>query len=81
MSERFSEHNSQMVEALCAFDLESHDFLDGKKVKPLLELSKTDLVEAEFSVARQLGRKVTRSSSNEDPTIYCNDSLVLSPLR
>ena len=46
MSERFREHNSQLVEALCALDPESHYFLDVKKGKPPLELSKTELVEA-----------------------------------
>ena len=36
MSEEFSERNSQQV---CALDPESLDFLDVKKVKPLLDLS------------------------------------------
>ncbi|KAK6323435.1 hypothetical protein J4Q44_G00057740 [Coregonus suidteri] len=62
MSERFSKRNSQLMEALCALDLES-----VKKVKPLLDLSKTDLVEAEFSVARQfLKTQIACSGSNEN---------------
>ena len=50
---RMSERFSQLVESLCALDPESHDLIDVKRVKPLLDLSKTNLVEAEFSVARQ----------------------------
>lgn len=49
----FSKHNSQLVEALCALDPESHYFLDVKKMKALLDLCKKDLVEAEFNVARK----------------------------
>jgi hypothetical protein len=43
------EANNNVMEALCALDPETHDF----DVKPLLDLSKADLVEAEFSVACQ----------------------------
>jgi hypothetical protein len=51
---------------LCV-DPDSLGFLNGKMVKPLLGLSKTDLVEAEFSVAHQcLQTEISRSDSNED---------------
>lgn len=39
MNTRFSERNSQLVEAMCALDPDSPHFLDVQKVKPLLELT------------------------------------------
>ena len=64
---RLRERNSQLVEALCDLDLERHDFLDVKKVKPLLDQSKTNLVETEFSVSLQfLETEIAVSGSNED---------------
>ncbi len=48
MNRRFSELNSQLVEALCALDPDSPHFLDVQKVKPLLELTNTALVESEL---------------------------------
>lgn len=79
--------NSQLVEAVCALEPESHyilhlfiyDFLDVKKWKPLLDLSKTDLVEAEFSVCRLKSLAPAPMKTNGPHLISCNDSLDLSP--
>lgn len=55
------------MEGLRALDRESHTFLDVKKVKPLLDLRKSNLVEADFSVACQfLQFEIACSGSNED---------------
>ncbi|KAI9517834.1 hypothetical protein NQZ68_001003 [Dissostichus eleginoides] len=65
MNRRFSERNSQLVEALCALDPENPHFLDVQKVTPLLELTKTTLVESEFAVARNfLQSEMARSTGD-----------------
>ncbi|KAI9546575.1 hypothetical protein NQZ68_025737 [Dissostichus eleginoides] len=65
MNRRFSERNSQLVEALCALDPENPHFLDMQKVTPLLELTKTTLVESEFAVARNfLQSEMARSTGD-----------------
>ncbi|RXN04563.1 zinc finger MYM-type 1-like protein [Labeo rohita] len=53
MSVRFSERNSQYMSALDALDPGSKNFLDAGKVKPLLDLTNTEMVESQFTVARQ----------------------------
>ncbi|CAM4649961.1 unnamed protein product [Leuciscus chuanchicus] len=65
MSARFSERNSQLVKALCTLDPGSNDFLDSSTVKPLLDLTKTEIVDAEFTVARQFIRTETALSNME----------------
>ncbi|KAL0146682.1 hypothetical protein M9458_058022 [Cirrhinus mrigala] len=53
MSVRFSERNSQYMSALDALDPGSKNFLDAGKVKRLLDLTNTEMVESQFTVARQ----------------------------
>jgi len=65
MSARFSKRNSQLVKALCALDPGSNDFLDSSMVKPLLDLTKTEILDAEFTVARQFIRTETALSNRE----------------
>ena len=38
---------------MAALDPASVNFLEAKKVKPLLDLTNTDIVEAQFTVARE----------------------------
>ena len=68
MKSRFSEMNSQLVEAMCALDPASKHFLDVQMVKPLLELTSTALVESEFDVACEFiqSQMASASSSKED---------------
>ncbi|KAI9535257.1 hypothetical protein NQZ68_002811 [Dissostichus eleginoides] len=71
MNRRFSERNSQLVEALCALDPENPHFLDVQKVTPLLELTKTTLVESKFAVARNfLQSEMARSTGDVDPHFH-----------
>ncbi|KAI4799936.1 hypothetical protein KUCAC02_016474, partial [Chaenocephalus aceratus] len=59
------EYYSQLVEALCGLDPENPHFLDVQKVTPLLELTKTTLVESEFAVARNcLQSEMARSTGD-----------------
>uniref|UniRef100_A0A3B1J476 DUF4371 domain-containing protein n=1 Tax=Astyanax mexicanus TaxID=7994 RepID=A0A3B1J476_ASTMX len=53
MDARFNERNSQLMDGLSALDPGSPNFMDVGKVKPLLDLTKTDMVEAQFAVANQ----------------------------
>lgn len=50
---RFSERNSKYITALDALDPGSENFLDEGKVKPLLDLTNTEMIESQFTVARQ----------------------------
>ncbi len=49
----FSEHNSKCITALDTLDLGSENFLDEGKVKPLLDLTNTEMIQSQFTVARQ----------------------------
>lgn len=51
MGARFSERNHKYMEALRAVDPGSDTFLNPEKVKPLLDLTKTEVDEAQFAVA------------------------------
>lgn len=53
MSVRFSERNSKYITALDALDPGSVNFLDEGKVKPLLDLTNTEMIESQFTIARQ----------------------------
>ncbi|CAL8289679.1 unnamed protein product [Arctogadus glacialis] len=53
MDARFSERNNKYLEALSVLDPSSQDFLNTEKVKPLLDLTQTEMDEAQFTVARQ----------------------------
>ena len=53
MAARFSERNGKYMAALDAFVPASVNFLEAEKVKPLLDLTNTDMVEAQFTVARE----------------------------
>ena len=48
MARRFGEHNSALMESLASHDPESETFLDTEKVRPLLDLTSTKLVDAEL---------------------------------
>ncbi|CAM4659993.1 unnamed protein product [Leuciscus chuanchicus] len=52
---RFGERNSHLIGALAALDPEAdrENFMDTVRVKPLLELTGTELVESEYIVGRQ----------------------------
>ena len=58
---RFGERNSALIGALAALNPEAEDnFLDPSKVTPLLALTGTDVVESEYTVAREfLVKKMT----------------------
>ncbi|KAL7404136.1 hypothetical protein ABVT39_010269 [Epinephelus coioides] len=63
MNARFGERNSQLVQAMCALDPGNPHFLDAQRVRPLLELTNTTLVESEFTVARHfLQTEMARST-------------------
>lgn len=53
MAVYFSERNSKYMKALNTLDPGSENFLDAAKVKPLLDLMKTDMVESQLIVTRQ----------------------------
>ncbi len=53
MAARFSKRNGKYMAALDALDPASENFLEADKVKPLLDLTKTEMVEAQFTVARE----------------------------
>ena len=54
MAVRFSERNGKYMAALNALDPASENFLDANKVKPLLDLTNTEMVEAQFTDAQFL---------------------------
>lgn len=64
MSVRFSEHNSKYMAALDALDLGSENFLNAESVQPLLDLTKTEMVESQFTVACQFWQ--TRSTGQDE---------------
>ncbi|KAK0153461.1 Zinc finger MYM-type protein 1 [Merluccius polli] len=65
MKARFSVRNSQLVEALCTLHPGSEDFLDANRVRPLLDLTCTEIKEAEFAVAQQfLQDEMAQSNKN-----------------
>lgn len=65
MSTRFSERNGKFIQALSALHPRSESFLDGDKVKPLLDLTGMEFKEAEFSVAQQfLKDEIAKSDEN-----------------
>ncbi len=51
MAVRFSERDGKCMAALDAFDPASENFLDADRVKPLLDSTNTEMVEAQFTVA------------------------------
>ncbi len=53
MSMRFCERNSKYITALDALDPGSENFMDEGKVKPLLDLMNNEMIESQFTVARQ----------------------------
>lgn len=53
MAARFSERNQKYTDALKAMDPASEDFLNTGKVRPLLDLTKTEMNELPFAVARK----------------------------
>ena len=62
---RFSVRNSQLVQALCTLHPGSEDFLNTNKVRPLLDLTGTEMKEAEFAVAQQfLQDEMAKSNDN-----------------
>ena len=62
---RFSVRNRQLVEALFTLHPGSEDFLDANKVRPLLDLTGTEMKEAEFAVEQQfLQDEMAKSNDN-----------------
>ena len=61
MDARFGERSSELIGALAALNPEAEDnFLDPSKVTPLLELVGADVVDSEYTVAREfLVKKMT----------------------
>ncbi len=49
----FSERNSKYITALDTLDPGSENFLDEGKVKLLLDLTNTEMIQSQFTVARQ----------------------------
>jgi len=65
MSTRFCERNSKFIQVLSALHPRSAFFMDGDKVKPLLDLTGMEFKEAEFSVAQQFLRdEIAKSDEN-----------------
>ncbi|KAL3057276.1 hypothetical protein OYC64_007704 [Pagothenia borchgrevinki] len=54
IARRFGERNSAFMEAIASLNPESSFFLEPEKVEPLLKLTGTTLVDAEFIVAKKL---------------------------
>lgn len=74
MSVRFSERNSKYITALDALDPGSENFLDEGKVKPLLDLTNTEMIESQCTVARQFWQTF---STGQDEKITCQTSFKL----
>ena len=53
MSARFNETNQEFAVSLKAMDPGSEDFLDTEKLKPLMDLTSTEINETQFVVARE----------------------------
>ena len=66
MARRFGERNSALIESLASLDPESDTFLDAEKVRPLLDLTGTKLIDAEFVVARQFLRTQMEGSTRAE---------------
>lgn len=71
---RFSERNSKYITALDALDPGSENFLDEGKVKPLLDLTNTEMIESQCTVARQFWQTF---STGQDEKITCQTSFKL----
>lgn len=65
MAARFSETNQKYTIALKALDPASEDFLNTQKLKPLLDLSHTEINDTQFIIAREF----VRSQGGEPMTI------------
>ncbi|CAB4060871.1 unnamed protein product [Lepeophtheirus salmonis] len=62
---RFNLRNIQLVQALCTLHPRSEDFLNTNKVRPLLDLTGTEMKEAEFAVAQQFQLdEIAKSNKN-----------------
>jgi len=80
MAARFSERNGKYMAAL---DPASVNFLEAKKVKPLLDLTNTDMVEAQFTVAREFWKSRCTGQGEEKVTLsqlVAKESRVLSAM-
>ncbi|KAJ4923106.1 hypothetical protein JOQ06_021350 [Pogonophryne albipinna] len=66
IARRFGEPNSAFMEAIASLNPESSFFLEPEKVEPLLKLTGTTLVDAEFFVAKKLILKHVDSFTPED---------------
>lgn len=75
MSTRFSERNSQLAEATCALDPGKPHFLDEQRVRPLLELTDTTLVESQFTVAGHFFLQTEIHRGQTDPC--CHPTVLL----
>ncbi|CAL8242214.1 unnamed protein product [Merluccius merluccius] len=90
---RFSERNSKLAAALVALDPESDTFLDVKAVQPLMELTKSTIVEMECIVATQYFARVKKDDDKKKmavsrllshgvlqamPTVLLADKLLLT---
>ncbi|XP_045917077.1 uncharacterized protein LOC123978021 [Micropterus dolomieu] len=63
MKERFGERNCMLMDVLRSLDPEDSAFLDVSKVKPLLDLTNTPIVESEYTVAHQFLSMQMKDSS------------------
>lgn len=66
MKKRFSERNSQLTASMRALDPRSETFLDHDLVRPLMELVKHPINEAEFVVAKQYIMKLKEKLSDDE---------------
>ncbi|KAK0131577.1 hypothetical protein N1851_033753 [Merluccius polli] len=83
MAARFSERNGKYMAALDALDPASVNFLEAEKVKPLLDLTNTDMVEAQFTVAREFFKSRCTGQGEEKVTLshlVAKESTVLSAM-
>ncbi|KAL7401257.1 hypothetical protein ABVT39_025600 [Epinephelus coioides] len=69
MAARFSKRNGKYMAALNTLDPASENFLEADKVKPLLVLANTDMVEAQFTVAQQFLKNRCTGQDEEKVTL------------
>lgn len=69
MAARFSECNEKYMAALNALDPISENFLEANKVKPLLDLTNTEIFEAQFTVAREFLKNRCTGQDEEKGTL------------
>ncbi|CAL9701671.1 unnamed protein product [Knipowitschia caucasica] len=83
MAARFSERNGTYMTALNALDPVSVNFLEANKVKPLLDLTNTEIIEGQFTVARDYLKNRCTGQDEEKVTLsqlVAKEYMVLSAM-